>query len=330
MAEIAAPQLSSFGATPRLVPRPAYPSISVAIQYEAKTLFWTSGVLGTLLTLALYPVYESVVNLMILKGYNEAIVFTCVLNGMHTVLWMLVNIPLLISDQHGYFQEYKLHRSDGQKPSASLIRENIITALIMQVSVNPILGYYLHTHWVDMGMQSVAALLPTWQDIYVTMLFGHIFNDLAFYVTHRLFHTKALYFLHKQHHQFAGTIAPAAEHANPIEVIVANIFPTFYGVIFFGCKHPWVIVCWVSMRLQETYLAHSGYCFVNTWFDFIGLAHADEAIFHDHHHTSNRGNFGCMLLDHLFGTMDHFAANGCHEGYLKRGQDKQKANAKTK
>ena len=57
-------------------------------------------------------------------------------------------------------------------------------------------------------------------------------------------------------------------------MVVANIFPTFYGVIFFGCKHPWVIVCWVSMRLQETYLAHSGYCFVNTWFDFFGLAHA--------------------------------------------------------
>lgn len=286
--------------------------------------------LGSLLVFALYPAYDSLVKLMIQKGYDEAIVFTCVLNGMHTVLWLLVNVPLLMCDHFGFFQEYKLHRTEGQKPSASLIRENIATAILMQITVNPILGYYLHSHWQSMGMKSVMASLPSVQDIYKTMIIGHVFNDVAFYCAHRLFHTKALYFLHKQHHQFAGTIAPAAEHANPIEVIVANIFPTFYGVIFFGCKHPWVVVCWVSMRLQETYLAHSGYCFANTWFDFIGLAHADEAIFHDHHHTSNRGNFGCIFLDHIFGTMDHFAASGCYEGYLQRGKDKQRTQEKKK
>ena len=120
---------------------------------------------------------------------------------MHTALWMLVNVPLLISDHVGYFQEYKLHRSEGQKPSSALIRENIVTALLMQISVNPILGYYLHSHWMGMGMKSVNSSLPNWQDIYVTMLIGYVFNDIAFYVTHRLFHTKALYFLHKQHHQ---------------------------------------------------------------------------------------------------------------------------------
>jgi hypothetical protein len=42
-----------------------------------------------------------------------------------------------------------------------------------------------------------------------------------------------------------------------------------------------------------------------------------------------------MLLDQVFGTMDHFAAIGCHEGYLQRGRgheqkDKQQTQEKKK
>ena len=30
----------------------------------------------------------------------------------------------------------------------------------------------------------------------------------------------------------------AAEFANPIEQVVCNLFPSIYGVVFFGCHHP--------------------------------------------------------------------------------------------
>lgn len=323
MTESSTPHLSSFGATPRIFPRPSYPPIRVALFHEIKSLIWSSGALGTMLVFAVQPLYVFFVQYLHDKGYSEAYIFSAVLNCMHTAVWFLVNVPLLLCDNFGYFQQYKLFRAPGQKPSFTLIRENIATALLMQATINPILAYYLHDHWVSLGMQPLAATLPRWQDVFASMLCGYVFNTVMFYLTHRMFHTKALYFLHKQHHQFAGTIAPAAEHANPVEVVIANIIPTFYGVLLFGCKHPLVIISWFGMRLQETYLSHSGYCFLNTWFDWIGLAHAEQAIFHDHHHTSNRGNFGSMLLDQIFGTMDHFVAIGCHAGYLQRGQDQR-------
>ncbi len=72
------------------------------------------------------------------------------------------------------------------------------------------------------------------------------------------------------------------------------------------------------MRLQQTYTAHSGYYFKDTLFDAIGLAHCHSTVFHDHHHTSNQGNFGSEIMDWLCGTMDHFVQGGEYDGYANR------------
>eukprot|EP00605_Chrysophyceae_sp_TOSAG23-4_P002540 GSChrysophyteH1.ASY1.ANO1.2805.1 assembled CDS len=318
MKEDSKPHLSSLGAYPRVDPRPEYPPLMTVLNVQAKTLLWVTGMIGTLLTLSLWPAYSWCVEKM--RMYSEAVIFTVLLNGSHTILWSLVNGPLLYFDAHSLMQEYKLHRTEGQKPSKAMIRENVLTAVVMQVLVNPVLGYYLHAHWSHLGLLSMHAPLPTVQDIFTSLLIAHTFNDVFFYITHRAFHSKALYFLHKQHHTFAGTIGPAAEYANPVEVVIANIFPTFYGCLFFGCKHPLVLFAWVAIRLQETYFAHSGYCFKDTTLDFLGLVHTTEAIHHDHHHISNKGNFGCMFMDYIFGTMDHFVHAGGQESYLQRGK----------
>jgi len=112
----------------------------------------------------------------------------------------------------------------------------------------------------------------------------------------------------------------AAEYANPIESLVSNIFPSVGGVIFFGCHHPICFLVWLTLRLQQTFFVHSGYCFKDTLIDFVGLGHSEGAIFHDHHHTSNRGNFGNFFWDYMCGTMDHFLAGGGYDGYLKKSE----------
>lgn len=72
------------------------------------------------------------------------------------------------------------------------------------------------------------------------------------------------------------------------------------------------------MRLQQTYEAHSGYCFKDTFFDRIGLAHASNASHHDYHHSVNTGNFDPEWMDWICGTQDGFAAGGMHEGYVAK------------
>ena len=60
---------------------------------------------------------------------------------------------------------------------------------------------------------------------------------------------------------------------------------------------------------------HSGYAFDKTLLGRVGVL-ACGASFHDHHHTVNMGSFGAEHMDWLFGTMDHYARDGCEEGYL--------------
>ena len=53
---------------------------------------------------------------------------------------------------------------------------------------------------------------------------------------------------------------------------------------------------WQAARLQQTYEAHSGYCFEGTVWDYLGLSHASDAAHHDYHHSVNRGNFGSSWM----------------------------------
>ena len=140
------------------------------------------------------------------------------------------------------------------------------------------------------------------------MLIAFVVNDVGFYWTHRLLHTKLLYKrVHKQHHTYIGTIGFAAEYAHWFEVALSNQLPTIAGTIGRGV-HMAIFWGWLAARLEETYEGHSGYSFAGTIPHKLGLTNADAAAWHDFHHTGNRGNFGAAYLDYLFGTMDAWVA----------------------
>jgi len=202
-------------------------------------------------------------------------------------------------------------------PSPKLMHKMATEALIGQLITSPLISYFLYPAFMWFGMYSLDAPLPDMQELLLTFISGHMFNDIGFYWTHRLFHCKALYkTFHKQHHEFTGTIGFAAEYANPVEVIVSNQIPTVGGILFFGA-HPICLWIWIGLRLQQTYEAHSGYCFDGHILDKLWLSHSDSAAHHDHHHTSNQGNFGGLYTDWLFGTMDHYQKIGGKDGYIK-------------
>jgi len=92
-------------------------------------------------------------------------------------------------------------------------------------------------------------------------------------------------------------------------------------MLFFGA-HPMLMFLWIAMRTQQTYEAHSGYCFEGSWMETVGITHACSTAHHDHHHTANQGNFGNLMVDYLGGTMDHYMQLGGKKGYidLKKGK----------
>jgi methylsterol monooxygenase len=214
-------------------------------------------------------------------------------------------------------------------------------------------------------MPLASEALPSIQQIAVLLVGAHAFNDVGFYLTHRLLHSKALYkTFHKKHHTFRGSVnesifvcmfscwvfvnpiffsehsSPtdrclcfvllkvgiAAEFANPVEIILSNQIPTIGLVLAMGA-HPLVQAAWLVLRLSQTYEVHSGFAFDASLAGSVGLA-ACGASFHDHHHTVNMGNFGAEHMDWLFGTMDHWVRDGRERGYLeKRRADGEKAAA---
>lgn len=288
--------------------------------------------------LLLYPVYKTFCAeaLRVIESYSDklplwggisasdapkAVLFTLTISLVHTVQWVIWNFGFLAFDHFDLFRNYKIGRKvfevEGTK---KLMPKMFLEATISQVVTGPIIAYFLYPLFKKFGMGDFAAELPSFLQMSLVFIFAHMFNDIGFYFTHRAMHHGSVYkYWHSKHHEFKGTIGFSAEYAHPLEVVVSNQIPTIGGVFLLG-THPLLVVVWVALRLQQTYEAHSGYCFrgaVLNEFPFY-LLHAESASYHDHHHTVNLGNFGGGYMDYIFGTMDHWVRDGEEEGYLKK------------
>lgn len=224
---------------------------------------------------------------------------------VHTSLYFGLNAAFLLCDHFGFLASYKLPRTPSQLPSLLLLQRTIIPQAVLQLTLLPLLTWYAVLPLYERaGAASVESPLPSVLEVYASFLGCALTNQFGFYWAHRALHeSPALYrAIHKQHHQYVGSIGFAAEYAHPVEAVLANMLPTMGFCVAFGV-HPLVFVLWFSWRLEETYEAHSGYCFSNTWLGRVGLLHGHHASHHDFHHSRNVGNYGSAFTDGLFGTM---------------------------
>jgi sterol desaturase/sphingolipid hydroxylase (fatty acid hydroxylase superfamily) len=240
---------SQVGASPRIYPRPKYISLYSTICQILRNTVWQSGVIGTVLTVACYPLYipfYTALKAALGEYGNDAAMFAILLTLVHVVTYITINGTFAVYDHYGYYQEFKLSRKPYMAPKKGLIVKALLEAAVGQLVLGPIGAYYLlFSVFKKYGMLDFNSPLPTPLSIFTTFCIAHLFNGIAFYFAHRLFHTKALYAtFHKQHHEFTGTIGIAAEYANPVEQIVANILPTLGGVMFFG-THPLCVGVWL-------------------------------------------------------------------------------------
>merc|ERR1712098_719122 len=105
---------------------------------------------------------------------------------------------------------------------------------------------------------------------------------LWFYGAHRLCHESTWIYqnIHKQHHEFKGTIGFAAEYAHPAESLIVNNFTFILGPLLLGCHvHTWFV--YSLMGLWSTYTDHLGYDFTGCLLHRIGLLNARSTLHHD-------------------------------------------------
>lgn len=88
-------------------------------------------------------------------------------------------------------------------------------------------------------------------------------EDLAFFLSHKLLHTPALYEkIHKIHHENNIVFCLAAIHAHWIEYLLGNLVPLIVGPAILGQRiHRLSISGWFFVRVCKTIDAHSGYSF---------------------------------------------------------------------
>jgi sterol desaturase/sphingolipid hydroxylase (fatty acid hydroxylase superfamily) len=314
--------------TPRLKRRPKYPPFA-SVLISTAVRYLRVSVLCALVTFALKPSYDHLVHALLASGHSERAIFTGLTLCCHTLLYCCMNGFFFYCDRKDLLVEYKFPRKSYQVPDWNLLRRTWTEAFVNQVATGPVALYYMYLVFKYFGMPSLTAPLPSFRKSCEGYALAVFINDVGFYWSHRLVHAKPLYArIHKQHHTYTGTIGFAAEYASPPEQIVSNQLPTVGGCLFFGA-HPLVFLIWLACRLQQTYEAHSGYCFYGSWLHKIGLTNSDAAAYHDYHHSGNRGNFGAVWLDWLCGTMDAWLQLGGTEGYIKMCKSYRVGNSRT-
>jgi len=292
----------------------------------------------TLITMAVYSSYTTFVtraidrghpSWLLTLGFTEHMIFAMMITLVHTASYVVFGGSYLFIERSGLLLEFKIKREQYQEPDKLLLKELFKDAMSLHFVQTPIFMALYYPMYKYVGMPSLLFELPTFFSLWSGFAFCGVVSDVGFYWTHRAIHHPALYWIHKKHHEFTGTISFAAEFADPLESLLEAILPSMTAAMLM--KSPFLVtLIWMSLRLSQVYEHHSGYCFyplekrslatkiVLVLRQFVFCQFPYNAMQHDHHHTASQGNFGEPWLDWTFGTMDYWLALGGIEGYCEK------------
>lgn len=114
-----------------------------------------------------------------------------------------------------------------------------------------------------------------------------ILSDIIFYTTHRILHTKKLYFIHALHHSYRYTFGLGAIYAHPIEFIFNNLCSLIIPILVIGIPYSQITYIIIGISFMTVILSHGGYI-------------KDQA--HLVHHLKYRYNYSFFIMDYIFGT----------------------------
>ena len=225
--------------------------------------------------------------------FDDRAAFMVLFGFGHGVVFCGTALAYALISASGSCTKYALPRRRAQLPSQSLLRRALRAGVVDSFVVVPLISYALYPVLFTHGTIPPLSSSPSSSmlAVYAQLLGCNLTNEFLFAVLHRLFHVKSLYTFHKQHHEFKGTVTLASEYSGVAETVVTNLFPNLIFGAVMGI-HPAVFTTWLYWTTLESAESHCGFAWAGTWLHRLGLTHTEAAVFHDCHHTVNKGCYG--------------------------------------
>jgi sterol desaturase/sphingolipid hydroxylase (fatty acid hydroxylase superfamily) len=123
-----------------------------------------------------------------------------------------------------------------------------------------------------------------------------------FHFSHRLLHTKYLYFLHRDHHAYIKASALSGLYCSFFEMIFVNLCSVILPLAIAGGSFSFYEVVIIFDLLALNVLTGHAQLHRTVWSNYSLKVFVDNSA-HEIHHKYMTGNFGSMLIyDRLLGT----------------------------
>jgi len=245
---------------------------------------------------------------------HHRLLFVLVTTMIHTGVYVIMNTCYTICYklQHPAIEQYKSNKeqpwpwlSESEKKRNgyyTLLRKSIGLIAFINLIYAPGLAYFTFATNESFFTWRIAELPTTlttaWQ-LFVCM----VLEDAMFYWLHRMLHSKQLYFIHKQHHEYKNTVGICSEYTSLWEAMLLGV-PFIAGPQLLGI-HVYTYYLWLALRVFQSVDAHSGYEF--PFIPFTLLPYLDTASNHELHHRYSTGNYSSFfdIWDRMCGTVIH-------------------------
>ena len=172
----------------------------------------------------------------------------------------------------------------------SLYKKSAIYSVLMQLTITPIILYYMIPLWKWRGLDLNYDNFITIETL-IKLIICPFISEFVFFYIHKLCHIPYLYKkIHKIHHEWIIPCAVSASYSHPLEYIFCSL-PTFILPPFITNLNGYAMQLWFVLALISVINSHSGYKYPN------------GSIRHKDHHKYNNRNYGPLkILDTIYNT----------------------------
>lgn len=224
------------------------------------------------------------------------------------VYWVFGGIYTImdVTNKPAILRRYKIQPGTNEPVDNTRLLKVIGWVLFNQLAVGLPMAYLSYQIISYRGMPDIREL-PTFHWVLFEMAVHILMEEIGFYYSHRLLHSRYLYkHIHKKHHEWTAPISVTAIYCHPIEHIFSNLLPPFFGVFIMG-SHVATSWLWFSLAILSTLNAHSGY--------HLPFFPSPEA--HDFHHLKFNQCYGVLgVLDRFHGTDTLFRSTRAYARHI--------------